>query len=235
MPPRKRTVAPGSIKNLGDWLSYWPSAGNVGFDPVTREPAIYSNDSERKKLMSIPWRREVDTITVLTQPNDYTPQIVGMAQKRFESIQEQQAEIIAALEEQQQAAEELVLEEWNAYREAPPAMRAIKMSDIVAAEKALAETEKALAEQRNLGSIYDDDNESDLIIQYTPPMPLGRRGIPFGDTTIVATAAPPVLSTSSADSLSEENTPETTPQLEGSSDNSDTESNTTNSNEEDTM
>jgi hypothetical protein len=80
----QRVAKPADIKTLKNWVDRWPKAGNLLFDEATREPTI--NASDGTKVGSIPWKREGDIITVLTQPTKFTQNIVELAKKRITSI-----------------------------------------------------------------------------------------------------------------------------------------------------
>lgn len=187
MSKAQRAIAPGVITDLKSWLARWPKASNIGFDPQTREPTVYSADGSGKKVLTIPWRRELDVITVLSQTGTYPAQYVSMAKRRYGDVAEQQKELVDGLEQQQADAESLVLEAWEAYREAPPAMRGTLMSAVISAEKALAAIEEQLGKQLEMSGGFYEDKENEVIRQYIPPMPFSQRGIPISGTTTAAT------------------------------------------------
>ena len=141
----QRTVKTDKIKTLRDWVARWPKATNLGFDPETREPTIYDTTKERVKVSSIPWKREADTITVLAQPSRFSADAVTAATGRFNKIREQREQMKVAGEGQLRAAEQNVLDAWRTYHAAPPAMRAPLRRDILSAEAAMQQLEKAAA------------------------------------------------------------------------------------------
>jgi hypothetical protein len=102
-----------------------------------------------------------------------------MAKRRYGDVKDQQRELIGGLEQQQADAEKLVLEAWEAYREATPAMRGTMMSAVISAEKALAAIEEQRGKQREMGGGYYEDRETDVIRGYVPPMPFSQRGVPI--------------------------------------------------------
>lgn len=187
MPPQ-RTVKPEQIKTLRDWVQRWPKVGNLDFDADTREPTIYTVDSTRQRVGSIPWRREVDTLTVLTQPAHYTEQMQQAAAGRYNRIVEQKAQLQAAADEQLRIAERNLMDAWRTYEQAPASARAALRRDVLAAEKAFNEMEAALASQ-----LYRErkvrELDGDLTGTYVPVIPTARRGIPMSAVLQGATAA----------------------------------------------
>jgi hypothetical protein len=172
----KRTVDPKKITTLRDWSARWPGAGNLGFDPETREPAVFSADKERKQVSKIPWVREGDTLTILAQPTRFSAKAVEAASTRYGKFREQRKAYSVAAADQLRMAEAALLEAWRVYHAAPPAGRAGLRRDIFTAEKAVTELEAALAEQIYKGRSGVEYSEY-LYGLYVPPMPLERRGI----------------------------------------------------------
>ena len=177
----QRTVQPTKIKTLSDWIARWPKATNLGFDEETREPTIYSADAARTKVGSIPWRREGDTLTILSVPSKFTEGGIAAARRRASRYREKVAQMHAAGEEQQRIQEQALLEAWQAYYAAPLAARSVLRRDILAAEKAMREVETIVADQ-----IYKDrtvremgTKNKPLVGVYVPPMPVRLRGIPM--------------------------------------------------------
>ena len=177
MPPQ-RTVKPEQIKTLRDWTLRWPKVSNLDFDVDTREPTIYTIDSTRQRVGSIPWRREVDTLTVLSQPSRYTAQMQSAAKSRYDRIIEQKTQLQAAADEQLRIAERNLMDAWRTYEQAPAAAKGALRRDVLAAEKAFNEMEAALAMQ-----IYRErkvrEFDGDMKGMYVPVIPTGRRGIPM--------------------------------------------------------
>lgn len=170
----QRTVKVEDIKTLKDWVSRWPKAGNLGFDPDTREPTIYTPTKERTKVSSIPWKREADTLTILAQPSRFSAQAVAAATARYGKIREQRDNQRLAGEEQLRSAEAAMLDAWRAYYATPVDSRAPLRRDILSAEATLQTLEKSLA---NEGRLEITDEDTGITRVYNPPMPLGRRGI----------------------------------------------------------
>jgi hypothetical protein len=171
------SVKPELVKTLRDWSARWPKAQNLGFDPETREPTVYSQGAERTKVSSIPWKREGDTMTILAQPTRFSPAAVDAATKRYGRIREQRAQMSTAGAEQLRVAEAALLDAWRTYNAAPPATRGPLRRDILTAERAVVEMEEALAAQLYKGRcpMLRDEYRG----TYVPPMPENRRGIPL--------------------------------------------------------
>jgi hypothetical protein len=197
----QRTVQPDKIKTLRDWVARWPKATNLSFDEETREPTIYSADAARAKVGSIPWRREGDTLTILSVPNKFTESGVAAARRRYARYSDKVVQMRTAGEEQQRIQEQALLEAWQAYNAAAPASRSVMRQDILAAEKAVRDVESIVADQihkeraiRTMGTKH-----SPLTGMYTPSMPIRLRGIPM---TVIAgevdDASSPAASAASA-------------------------------------
>lgn len=172
----QRTVKTDKIVSLKDWVARWPAATNLGFDPDTREPTIYSTTKERTKVSSIPWKREADTLTVLAQPSRFSAEAVDGATKRFDGIREQRAGMRKAGEEQMRLAEHAVLEAWRAYSAAPVTARAALRRDVLSAEADLHQAEQVLA---NKDRVSYTVGASTGVGIYVPPMEFARRGLPL--------------------------------------------------------
>ena len=133
----QRTVKPERVTTLKEWVARWPKATNLGFDEETREPVVFSSDDARSRVGSFPWRREGDTITLLTQPTHFSQQAVTAARKRFGRIvKEKDAQMRAAGEEALRGATAQLLETRRAYDAAPPTVRPGMRRDVLTAERA---------------------------------------------------------------------------------------------------
>jgi hypothetical protein len=178
----QRTVKPERVTTLKEWVARWPKATNLGFDEETREPTVFSADDTRTRVGSFPWRREGDTITLLTQPTQFSQQAVGAARKRFDRIVVQKTvQMRTAGEDALRTATAQLLETWRAYEEATPVVRASMRRDVLTAERAVRDLEAALANE-----VYPERafyNANDLNRVYNPPMPELRRGIPLNAVT----------------------------------------------------
>ena len=156
-----RTVKPTDIKTLQDWVKRWPKASNLSFDKDTREATIYS-DKARSKSGSIPWKREGDVLTVLTQPKRFSADVVTAAQARIEKPDLQNTDELLALEKTMLAA-------WRSYKAAPS--RPL-MLEVLAAEKALNDMERASAPEGRVVVKLGD-----YLTTYVPPLLPKERGL----------------------------------------------------------
>lgn len=176
----KRLAKPDAIKTLKDWAARWPRAGNLGFDPETREPAVFDEaGKDRKQLSKIPWQREGDTLTILSQPDRFTEAAVTAARSRIGKVREQRAAYEGAAADQLRAAESALLEAWRAYHAADAVSKRAMRRDVLTAEKAVRDMETALAAQTQVGrqSIQRWTKDVFGIGTYVPPIPMERRGI----------------------------------------------------------
>lgn len=173
-----RTVKPEKIKTLRDWVSYWPKATNLDFDPATREPIVMSAEKEaaqRTQVGSFPWRREGDVLTILTQSDRYGEPAVRAARQRMERLQGKRAEFVTAAAEPLREAETALLEAWRTYDAAPPSGRAILRREVLTAERTLRELEETLASKTLTDRALRNIDGYDTV--YVPAVPLARRGI----------------------------------------------------------
>lgn len=177
MSQRQRSAKPDKIQTLADWVARWPKAQNLGFDPVTREPTVYVAEKGGAVAKVFPWKREADTLTVLSQPTRFTADAQAMALRRYEKIHDQQSQMRAAKEEQLRIQVAILLEAWRTYNAASPALRGSLQRDIMTAEAEVREIEAQLVPRGRLSIQMDIYTGI-----YVPPMPDARRGIPLTGT-----------------------------------------------------
>lgn len=173
----QRTVDPKEIKTLRDWVARLDKVTNLGFDSETREPTIYDQTKGRAKVSTIPWKREVDTITVLTQPAGFSSATVAAATARYTKIREQKNQMRQAGEEQLRLAEKALLDAWQTYTAAPAAVRSTLRHDILVAEGTVREIEAAMADKSRIIVGLPQG-----VAVYVPPMQAKRRGLTVEDT-----------------------------------------------------
>lgn len=185
------TAKPEAIRTLKNWVARWPRDKSLGFDPETREATVFSLDAARTKVSAIPWKREGDTLSVLSDPARFSPAAVEAARQRYGRYRQQLGQVVSTAEVQLRAQEGVLLEAWRAYRSAPVASRGVLQRDIMAAEKALTQMEAALAAQR-----YSERKmrsyEGDYTGIFNPSMPTSRRAIPLesiGSASVAPTSA----------------------------------------------
>lgn len=171
-----KTVKPENISTLRTWVNQWPKANNLAFDPEERNPVIYSQSDSTKAIKKIEWRREADTLTVLTQRESFGTAAVGAAERRMGKIREDREAAKAAAEEQIRLAEAAVLDAWRAYRGAAGTAggRDSLMQGVVQAEKTLQELEAVSAPA---------DRKKVMVGELTgvqiPAVPYALRGMPL--------------------------------------------------------
>lgn len=135
----RRTVAPDRVKTLRDWVARWPGTANLAFDPEERNPVVYSVGAPPLRVKEIPWKREADTLTVLTQRESFSSGAVAAAERRLGKYREQQAAIAAAATDQLRTAEAALLDAWRIYHTAAGTAggRGALMRDVLVAERNL--------------------------------------------------------------------------------------------------
>jgi hypothetical protein len=178
MPPKTsqaRTVAPDKVRSLRDWVARWPKAVNLGFDAETREPTIYSVDEGHSKVASIPWKREGDMITILSQPSKFSGGAVDAARARSVRIMEQREALSLAKTEELQSLEAELLRSWREYEASPVASRSAMMFDIRAREAAYRVAEEELAAQVQVGRSKVDRGKFTGVV--VPSVPIEKRAI----------------------------------------------------------
>jgi len=165
-------VKPELIKTLENWVARYPKASNIGFDPETREPTIYSDAARTSRVRSIPWKREADALTILTNPSQFSTQAVAAAMSRVRKIREQQSQLNTVGEEQLRIAEANLLDAWRTYNAGTEEVRGTLRRDILTAEATLTSLQAKLAPA---GRRIVEEGGYSMI--YVPPMSVARRGI----------------------------------------------------------
>jgi hypothetical protein len=140
----RRTVKPENVKTLRDWVARWPGTANLAFDPEGRNPVIYSVSAPPSRVKEIPWKREADTLTVLTQREGFSSGAVGAAERRLGKFREQRAAMEVAATDQLRVAEAALLDAWRVYHGAAAGGRGALMRDVLAAERNLRQLEAEL-------------------------------------------------------------------------------------------
>lgn len=165
----QRTVKPTDVKSLQDWVKRWPKVGNLAFDAETREATIYTAADKASKTGSIPWKREADIMTVLTQPARFSEAAVTAARKRIGGIRDAAEQTRIAGEGQLRIQEAALLEAWRAYRQAPSSSL---MQAVLEAEAAVNSVEKTLQPK---GRVTVE--EGGFLKAYVPPIANNQRGL----------------------------------------------------------
>ncbi len=145
---------------------------NLGFDSETREPTIYAREAPYTSVVgTIPWKREADTMTILTQPSHFSEQAIAAAQKRYDDFRNAEKLTEAALESEIRTTEADLISAWRSYHAADPADRPALRRPILTAERTMREKEAQRAPLRE----YRPFREGVGI--YVEPLPLDRRAI----------------------------------------------------------
>jgi hypothetical protein len=170
---KAQTAKAEPIQTLNDWIARWPKLKTLGFDPETREATIYTDKTHTTVVRSIPWKREADIMTILTNPSQFSAQAVDAATSRMGKIREQDRQIRKAREEELRIAEGNLLDAWRTYNAASVADKATLRRDILSAEKTMNELELRMSHPGRVA--FSDDK--DVTRVYVGPMRVGRRGI----------------------------------------------------------
>ena len=181
-----RTVDPATVTTLRDWVARWPKAGNLAFDEEQRNPVIYTRTVPMTKVKEIPWKREGDTITILSQRDSFGSAAIGAAERRMGKFREQRDTMAATATEQIRIAEAALLDAWRAYRAAAATAggRSALMRDIMVAERTLQELEAAAA-PAGRAPVKVASYDGGFFATQVPTMPLALRGMALaevGDT-----------------------------------------------------
>jgi hypothetical protein len=156
-----------SIKSLKDWVNQWPKNKDLGFNLETREPCIYEKGTD-KEIATIPWRREGDTLVILSQPTQFSEKMVDAARKRYGEYREKEMALKMSTDEQFRVLEASLLKAWQEYRSSSGSIQ-----DVLEAENAIRVLEQA--QQKGKKIVHYDENS----IAYTSPMPSNLRSIPL--------------------------------------------------------
>lgn len=168
---KKTAPAPDAgVTTLKGWVNGWPRSKELSFDPESREPTVFTNDSARSKVGSIPWRREGDVLTILTQSGKYPMGVVEAAARRYAMTR---GEKNAEAEDERITKEETILNAWRAYRAASAADKPAVMEAILKAERELYKLDELLAgtDRKFIAS------EAGFVSAFYPPIALDQRAM----------------------------------------------------------
>ena len=173
------TIAkPEVVKTLAEFVARSKKAANLGFDPETREATVYSDAKRTIKVKSFPWKREVDTLTVLAQPSRFSALAVGTATARLSRFKEQRTLQLTSAEESLRVAEAALLNAWRSYRAATDAVKPSLRRDVLSAEAALQALQRSLVDKnRVIKEFKQPSYRPGGTGFYIPPMPSDLRGI----------------------------------------------------------
>ena len=192
-------VKPESVKTLAEFVARSKKAANLGFDPETREATVYSDVKRTARVKSFPWKREVDTLTVLSQPTRFSALAVGTAAGRLAKFRGQRTLQLTTAEKSLQVAEAAVLGAWRSYRAATDAVKPSLRRDVLSAEAALLSLQKSLVDKnRVIIEFKQPSYRPGGKGFYVPPMPSELRGISLVEGTAAAAPSDPFASASAA-------------------------------------
>ena len=197
-----RYVRPEKIRTLRDWTARYPRVVNLGFDQETREPTVYSADAARTAVNKIPWKREGDMMTILSQPAQFAGGAVDAARRRYQEVRAKQKEVGDAATVQIQTAEAALLEAWRTYYAAPPETRSTLVRSIVTAERAVREIEEAVAGK--LAKERSHVRRGELHATYNPSIPMKYRPVSLTAAAGAGAAAAPLSSEEASPAASNE-------------------------------
>jgi hypothetical protein len=158
---------PADIRKLSDWVARYGKYANVTLSE-TGEPIVLEAKKENPaRVLTLPWNREGDVLTVLSNRSYYTQATVDVAAKRFADVTAPVNE--AANQDALRAIERRLLEAWQSYRATPsiPLMRDVNgiEKELLAFERSIARPDRVVLNGRLM----------------VPVMPLDERGIGIAD------------------------------------------------------
>jgi hypothetical protein len=171
-----RTVNPEKVNTLRDWVKRWPKASNLGIEPETREPAVYTAD--RSLVKTFPWERKADILTILADPSHFTADAVKAARDKYNEISEGKRQLIADTQASIQTAEKEIMRLWREHdvSQSRPE-KTTKRSEIIAKEKELYDLVSDLNAALYAGRTTI--NKAEGTIAYVPVIPVSQRGLPM--------------------------------------------------------
>ena len=172
-----QVVNPGTITGLAGFVSRLKRASNLGFDPTTREPTVYTDAKHTTVAKTFPWKREVDTLTVLTSSGAYSQKAIDAALSRVAATRAEVQEAQRTATTDMQVAEARVLDAWRIYNGATNADKPALRRTVIMEEAALMELERAAAPKTRYSRKFEFVEGVGV---YVPPMSVDRRGIPIG-------------------------------------------------------
>ena len=168
---KKTAPAPeAGVTTLKGWVEGWPRSKELSFDPESREPTVFTKDSARAKVGSIPWRREGDVLTILTQSGKYPAGVVEAAARRYAMTRGEES---AEAGDERIAKDETILNAWRAYRAASTADKPAIMAAILKAERELYKLDESVAgtDRKFIAS------EAGFAMAFYPPIALDQRAM----------------------------------------------------------
>lgn len=171
-------VKADKVKNLAEFVARAGKAANFGFDPETREATIYTDATHATKVKSFPWKREVDTLTVLTEPLRFSTMACATASSRLVKLKEQRGAQLKSGEEGLRTAEAAILEAWRSYNAATSAVKPSLRRPILLAEETYMRLVKSMVPPNRFIREFKRPEYRGLEKGfYIPPIPVELRGI----------------------------------------------------------
>jgi hypothetical protein len=176
----QKMVKPELVTSLKDWIQYWPKTQNVEFSKETREPVVFRavkrGDASRSIIKTIPWEREGDILTIVTQPKSYAPTLVAAAREQLYLFHRQQEIQRRAAVEELQKYESNLLEAWRKVRihakEGGTGSKEVLLQQAIEAEQLFHVKEQELGSLDR--SIIERGRYTAI---YEPPLPPALRSI----------------------------------------------------------
>ena len=159
---------------LADWVSKF-SGKQTDFDPQTRQPTFTRGTVKT----IVPWKREGDILTILTNPTDFSEDAVAAARQQFAEIRDEQSANVAIQTDKFIKAEQHLLEAWREFKADKTGDDAL-IQRILAAEKKVISSEKKLNTALNPGRKGVEmpiKPDVSLFTTFVPPISVSRRGI----------------------------------------------------------
>ena len=154
---------PADIKKLSDWVSRYGKYANVTLSETGEPIVMEAKKDNPARVLTLPWNREGDVLTVLTNRSQYTQATVDVATKRFADVTTLVNE--SANQDALRAIERRLLEAWRSYRATPsiPLMKDVNgiEKELLAFERSIARPDRVVLNGRLM----------------VPSMPLDERGI----------------------------------------------------------
>lgn len=158
---------PADIKKLSDWVARYGKYANVTLSETGEPIVLEAKKDNPARVLTLPWNREGDVLTVLTNRSKYTQATVDVAVKRFADVTTPVNE--SANQDALRAIERRLLEAWRSYRATPsiPLMKDVNgiEKELLAFERSIARPDRVVLEGRLM----------------VPVMPLDERGIGIAD------------------------------------------------------
>ena len=175
---------PADITKLSDWVARYGKYANVTLSE-TGEPIVLEAKKENPaRVLTLPWNREGDVLTVLTNRSQYTQATLDVAVKRFADVTTPVNE--SANQDALRALERRLLEAWRSYRATPsiPLMRDVNgiEKELLAFERSIARPDRVVYEGRLMVPAMPLDERSIGIVDIGGPGKKGNSAVSGGSS-----------------------------------------------------